>query len=142
MRKIFSTVIELLILYISSNLIKDASRGRFTDKAATAFIICVGISIIAATILESIISYLAHRIEKYTDKKISYLPIIYITTIIIFVFGFKALELYGDMPASSYTLGLISVWTALCHIIIYKILNLAPKNFDNNDFDTDNEDVI
>ncbi len=142
MRKIFSTVIELLILYISSNLIKDASRGRFTDKAATAFIICVGISIIAATILESIISYLAHRIEKYTDKKISYLPIIYITTIIIFVFGFKALELYGDMPSSSYTLGLISVWTALCHIIIYKILNPAPKNFDNNDFDTDNEDVI
>lgn len=142
MRKIFSTVIELLILYISSNLIKDASRGRFTDKAAIAFIICVGISIIAATILESIISYLAHRIEKYTDKKISYLPIIYITTIIIFVFGFKALELYGDMPASSYTLGLISVWTALCHIIIYKILNPAPKNFDNNDFDTDNEDVI
>lgn len=141
MKKILSIIIELLLLYISANLIKDASRGRFTDKAATAFIICVGISIIVASILEMIISYLIHKLEKKSGKKFSYLSvIIYIVTIIIFAFGFKELEYYGDMPASSYTLGLISVWTALCHIMISKILNPESKDNDNAEIEIDEED--
>ncbi len=124
MKRIISIIIEVLIIFFFMKITRTASNGRITIGIELLSSILLSAAVLIINLIEAIITYIYNHTNNTFIRYNSSLEIPRVLlSIIIFFCAFKALEIYGNLPASVFILSFISIGMAFLHYVFVRVFN-------------------